>query len=174
MANEFVSTLCARTSCRAYSPELPSKEELDQVVEAGLWAASGRNCQSPIFLVVTNKDLRDRISALNAAVMSAPIDPFYGAPAVIVVLARREDPTHVYDGSLAMGNMMAAANALGLASCWIHRAREVFDTDEGKAILADLGVEGDYEGIGNLIVGRYAAEKAAPKLRVEGRVFYAE
>ena len=91
--------------------------------------------------------LRDRLSAMNARIMSAPegTDPFYGAPVVLVVLADRSVPTHVYDGSLVMGNLMLAAHELGLGSCWIHRAREEFDTPEGRQILADLGVEGDYE-----------------------------
>lgn len=172
--NEVMSTILARQSCRSYKPDMPAKEDIDQIIEAGLWAATGGNCQSPIIVEITNKELRDRVSAMNAAVMGLDMDPFYGAPVVLVVLADRKASTHVYDGSLAMGNMMLAASSLGLGSCWIHRAREVFDSDEGKAILADLGVEGDYEGIGNLIVGIPAAEPGEPKPRNEGRVFIAE
>ena len=123
----------------------------------------------------TDRALRDRLSALNAQVMGAPegTDPFYGAPAVLVVLAARDVPTHVYDGSLAMGNMLLAADSLGLGSIWIHRAREVFDSEEGRAILAQLGVEGDYEGIGHCAVGFWEGQKPEPPARREGRVFCA-
>lgn len=173
--NEVIEAMKERRSVRAYTDEVPSDEQIDQVVEAGLWAASGRGRQSPIVLAVTDRALRDRLSAMNARIMGAPegTDPFYGAPVVLVVLADRSVPTHVYDGSLVMGNLMLAAHALGLGSCWIHRAREEFDTPEGKAILAELGVEGDYEGIGHCVLG-FPAEVSEPKPRREGRVFYAK
>lgn len=163
----------SRRSVRAYTDELPSDDLIAQVVDAGLWAASGMGRQSPVIVAVTNRELRDRLSAMNAQVMGTDNDPFYGAPVVLVVLAPRDVPTHVYDGSLVMGNLMLTAHALGLASCWIHRAREVFDTPEGKAILADLGLEGDYEGIGHCILGYAAADDPAPKPRNEGRVVWA-
>ena len=164
-----------RRSCRSFKAEMPSEEQLDAVVEAGLYAASGMGRQSAIILKVTDRALRDRLSALNAQVMGAPegTDPFYGAPAVLVVLAARDVPTHVYDGSLAMGNMLLAADSLGLGSIWIHRAREVFDSEEGRAILAQLGVEGDYEGIGHCAVGFWEGQKPEPPARREGRVFCA-
>ena len=144
------------------------------MVEAGLWAASGMNTQGPVIVAVTDRALRDRLSAMNAEIMGRTgTDPFYGAPVVLVVLAPSEAPNRVYDGSLVMGNLMLAAHALGLGSCWIHRAREEFDTAEGKAILADLGIEGDYEGIGHCILG-YPAETPVAKPRNDGRVYYAE
>ena len=172
--NEVIKALHERRSVRSYTDQMPEREKIEAVVEAGLWAASGMNTQGPIIVAVTNRELRDRLSAMNAEVMGRPgTDPFYGAPAVLVVLAPREAANRVYDGSLVMGNLMLAAHALGLGSCWIHRAREEFDTPEGRAILAELGVEGDYEGIGHCILG-YPAEVPAPKPRREGRVFYAE
>lgn len=172
--NEVIKALHERRSVRSYTDQMPEREKIEAVVEAGLWAASGMNTQGPIIVAVTNRELRDRLSAMNAKVMGRPgTDPFYGAPAVLVVLAPREAANRVYDGSLVMGNLMLAAHALGLGSCWIHRAREEFDTPEGRAILAELGVEGDYEGIGHCILG-YPAEVPAPKPRREGRVFYAE
>ena len=171
---EVVRAMEERRSVRAYTDEVPSKELIGEVVEAGLWAASGMGRQDPVIVAVTNRELRDRLSAMNAEIMGRPgTDPFYGAPVVLVVLAPREAPNRVYDGSLVMGNLMLAAHALGLGSCWIHRAREEFDTPEGRAILADLGVEGDYEGIGHCVLG-YPAEVPAPRPRREGRVFYAE
>lgn len=172
--NEVIEAMRKRRSVRAYTDEVPSDELVERVVDAGLWAASGRGRQSPIVLAVTDRALRDRLSAMNARIMGAPegTDPFYGAPVVLVVLADRSVPTHVYDGSLVMGNLMLAAHELGLGSCWIHRAREEFDTPEGRQILADLGVEGDYEGIGHCVLG-YAAEVPEPKPRREGRLVWA-
>ena len=173
--NEVIDAMVERRSCRSFTAEMPSEEQLDAVVEAGLYAASGMGRQSAIILKVTDRALRDRLSALNARAMGAPesTDPFYGAPVVLVVLAARDVPTHVYDGSLAMGNMRLAADSLGLGSIWIHRAREVFDSEEGRAILAQLGVEGDYEGIGHCAVGFWEGEKPEPPARRDGRVFSA-
>ena len=165
--NEVIEAMRERRSVRAYTDEVPSDELIERVVDAGLWAASGRGRQSPIVLAVTDRALRDRLSAMNARIMGAPegTDPFYGAPVVLVVLADRSVPTHVYDGSLVMGNLMLAAHELGLGSCWIHRAREEFDTLEGRQILAD-------EGVGHCVLG-YAAEVPEPKSRREGRLVWA-
>ena len=163
--NETLKTLKERRSCRSYKPDPVPAEILDQILEAGTYAATGMGRQSPIMIAVTDRKMRDRLSQMNAAVMGANSDPFYGAPAVIVVLADRAVGTYLYDGSLVMGNLMNAAHALGIASCWIHRAREEFDSEEGKAILKELGIEGDYEGIGHCILGYAAGEDkpAAPR-----------
>lgn len=162
-----------RRSVRAYLPDAVPEEKLDRILRAGLYAASGMGGQSAMILCVTDKTLRDRLMRMNAAVMGAPDkDPFYGAPCVLVVLADRSVPTHVYDGSLVLGNMMLAAHAEGLGSCWIHRAREEFDSDEGKAILRDLGIDGDYEGIGHLIIGYTDGAEPEAKPRREGRVYH--
>ena len=148
--NEVMNNILTRRSVRRYKPEPVERRLIDTVIEAGLYAASGMNRQSAIFIPVTDRALRDRLSAMNAAVMGREgIDPFYGAPAVIIVLADKTAPTYVYDGALAMGNMMLAAHSLGLASCWVHRAKEEFESAEGREILASLGIHGDYEGIGH-------------------------
>jgi nitroreductase len=163
--NETLKTLIERRSCRSYKPDPVPAEILDQILEAGTYAATGMGRQSPIIIAVTDKKVRDQLSKMNAAVMGASNDPFYGAPVVIIVLADRSVPTYLYDGSLVMGNLMNAAHSLGIASCWIHRAKEEFNSDEGKAILKQLGIEGDYEGIGHCILG-YAAQEikaAAPR-----------
>ena len=163
--NETLKTLTERRSCRSYRPDPVPAEILDQILEAGTYAATGMGRQSPIMIAVTDKDTRDHLSRMNAAVMGATNDPFYGAPVVIIVLADRDIGTYLYDGSLVMGNLMNAAHALGIASCWIHRAKEEFDSAEGKAILKALGIEGNYEGIGHCILG-YAAsgiKAAAPR-----------
>lgn len=160
-----------RRSVRSYLPDAVPEEKLERILRAGLYAASGMGRQSAMILCVTDKALRDRLMRMNAAIMGTPEkDPFYGAPCVLVVLADRSIPTAVYDGSLVLGNMMLAAHAEGLGSCWIHRAREEFDSDEGKAILHDLGVEGDYEGVGHLIVGYADGAEPEAKPRREGRV----
>lgn len=160
-----------RRSVRAYLPDAVPEEKLERILRAGLYAASGMGRQSAMILCVTDKALRDRLMRMNAAIMGTPEkDPFYGAPCVLVVLADRSIPTAVYDGSLVLGNMMLAAHAEGLGSCWIHRAREEFDSEEGKAILRDLGVEGDFEGVGHLIVGYADGAEPEAKPRREGRV----
>ena len=150
------------------------REVIEKIAEAGTYAPTGKNQQSPIIVAVTNKALRDRMSVLNAAVLGMDSDPFYGAPVVLVVLAERSNPNHVYDGSLVMGNLMLAAHAMGVGSCWINRAREVFDSDEGKAILRDLGIEGDYEGVGNCILGYADCEQPQARPRKENWVYWAE
>ena len=145
---------------------------LSHVIEAGVYAPTGMNRQSPIIVAVTNRELRDKLSAMNAKIMGTDSDPFYGAPVVLVVLADRSMPTYVYDGSLVMGNLMNAAHEQGLGSCWIHRAKEEFDSPEGKQILADLGIEGDYEGIGHCILGYTEGLEPEPKPRKENYVYY--
>ena len=172
--NETIENLKTRRAIRSYQSTVPDKELLAQVIEAGTYAPTGMGRQSPIIVAVTDKAVRDRLSQLNAAVMGADNDPFYGAPAVLVVLADRSVPTYLYDGSLVMGNLMNAAHALGLGTCWIHRAKEVFDSEEGKALLKEWGIEGDYEGIGNCIIGYPAQENPQPKPRKENYVYYIE
>lgn len=171
--NEVIKAIKERVSVRGYKPDAVPTELLDAILEAGTYAPTGRNMQSPIIIAVTDKALRDRLSRLNAEVMGSDSDPFYGAPAVLVVLADRSRPTYLYDGSLVMENLMLAAHSLGLGSCWIHRAKEVFDSDEGKEILASFGIEGDYEGIGNCIVGYPDALPAERKPRKDNYIYRA-
>ncbi len=156
---ETLITLKTRRSCRAYKPDPVDDETLDKILEAGTWAATGMGKQSPIILAVKDRELRDRLSRMNAAVMGMDGDPFYGAPELIVVLANKAVPTYIYDGTLVMGNLMNAAAAVGVASCWIHGAKPEFEAEYGRELLKKLGVEGDYEAIGHLILG-YAATKA--------------
>lgn len=174
--NEIIRAMEERRSIRSFKPEMPSKEVLQQIVEAGLYAASGKGQQAAIVVAVTNKALRDKLAEENRRIAGAPegTDPFYGAPAVLVVLGRKDWPTHVYDGSLVMGNLLLAAHALGLGSIWIHRAKEEFEEPEYQQLLKDLGVEGEWEGIGHCAVGYLNGEAPAPAPRKPGRVFWAE
>ncbi len=166
--NETLNVLKTRRSCRKFKAEMIKDDELSQIIEAGTYAPSGHNAQSAIIIAVTNKELRNKISAENAKIMGRPadFDPFYGAPVILIVLADKKAVNHVYDGTLVMGNLMNAAAALGLGSIWIHRAKEEFESDFGKEILKSLNIEGDYEGIGHVALG-YKEEggeaKAAPR-----------
>ena len=174
--NEIINAMKERRSIRKFKPDMPSKEELEQIVEAGLFAASGMGKQDPIVLVITNKEVRDRLSEANRKVGGMPegMDPFYGGPAVLVVLADKDCFTHLYDGSLMMGNMLLAAHSLGLGSIWVHRAKEEFEQEEWKKLLDDLGVEGEYEGIGHCVVGYIDGEAPAAAPRKDDRVFWVE
>ena len=154
--NEAMKNLLTRRSVRKYKADKVPREVLDQIIEAGMYAPSAKNRQPFMILCVTNEAMIDRMARLNAEVMGVnkdESDPFYGAPAVLVVLAKKDVPTRVYDGSLVMGNLMNAAHAMGLGSCWINRAYEVFESEAGKEILREMGVTEDYEGVGNCIVG---------------------
>jgi nitroreductase len=171
--NELERLLITRRSCRAYKPDAIHEDVLERILEAGKYAPTGRNRQAPIIIAVTNREMRDRMSKLNAAVMGVDSDPFYGAPVVLVVLAKKEVPTYIYDGSLVMGNLMNAAHSEGVGSCWIHRAREVFASEEGKEILSSLGIEGEYEGIGNCILGYPVSDETTiAQPRKEDYVYY--
>lgn len=151
--SEIVNKILTRRSTKKYKPEMVPKEIIDEILKAGTYAASGSGKQSPIIIAVTNKEIRDKLSKINAEIMGVNSDPFYGAPVVLVVLADKNIATHVYDGSLVIGNMMLAAHDNGIGSCWVHRARETFEREEGKEILKSLGISGEYEGIGNCILG---------------------
>lgn len=172
--NQAMEVLKTRRAIRAYEDRIPEKSLIDQVAEAGTYAPTGMGKQSPIIVAVTNKEMRDRLSRLNAQVAGMDNDPFYGAPVVLVVLADRSCPTYLYDGSLVMGNMLNAAHAVGLGSCWIHRAKEVFDSEEGKALLREWGIEDDYEGIGNCILGYTAGEVPEPAPRKADYIYHVD
>lgn len=171
--NETICNMHTRRSIRSFKPDMIPEEILETIIQAGTYAPTGMGMQSPIILAVTNKTLRDRLSAMNAKIMGKEnSDPFYGAPVVLVVLADKSRRTFLYDGSLVMGNLMLAAHSLGVGSCWIHRAKEEFETAEGKALLKELGIEGEYEGIGHCVLG-YAKEEIPPaKERKPDYVYY--
>ena len=169
---DLLEVINSRVSVKSYKNDPVPKDLLDKIIEAGLHAPSGLNSQKTVILAVTDKKTRDELSFLNAG--KDPFkrtDPFYGAPCVLVVLVDKSAPTYLYDGPLVMENMLLAAHALGLGACWIHRAKETFETDEGKAILKKLGMEGDFEGVGNCVVG-YPEIIPAKKPRKENRVYY--
>ena len=170
---EAIENMLTRVSTKKYKSDPVPKELLDQILQAGTYAPTGRNGQSPIILAVTNRQIRDELSKLNAKILGCMegVDPFYNAPVVLVVLANKERNTYVYDGSLVMGNLQLAAHALGLGACWIHRARETFELPAGKALLEKLGITEEYEGIGNCVIG-YADAEPQAKPKKEDWVYY--
>ena len=173
--SDVLEAIKNRRSIRKYRSDMIPQDKLEKIIEAGTYAATGMGKQSPIIIAVTNKELRDKLSAMNAKIMGVDnMDPFYGAPVVLIVLADKARPTYLYDGSLVMGNLMNAAHSLGIGSCWIHRAKEEFESEEGKALLKKWGIEGEYEGIGHCVLGYAAAELPAAKPRKENYVYYAE
>ncbi len=168
--NEVIRNLMERRSVRAYQDKQVPEDMLKEILEAGRWAPSGMNRQPVLFIAVQDKETRDTLSRMNAAVMGNSGDPFYGAPTVILVLVDKSAGTGVEDGALALGNMLNAAYSLGLGSCWIHRAKEMFESEEGKALLHKWGVQGDYRGVGCCILGYPADGFPAAKPRKEGNV----
>ena len=174
--NDVIKALKERRSIRKFKSDSISKELIEQVIDAGLYAANGMGKQAPIIVAVTDKTLRDKISEDNRKIggWQEGFDPFYGAPVILIVLAPKDWRNRVYDGSLVIGNLMLAAHSLGLGSIWIHRAMEEFETPEYIDLLKKLGIEGEWEGIGHCALGYMEGEfpKAAP--RKGGRVFWVE
>ncbi len=172
--SDVLHKIKTRRSIRTYKPDMVPQEILDQIIEAGTYAASGMGRQNTIIIQVTNKELRDKIVEMNCEIggWEKGFDPFYGAPAMLIVLAKKDWANRVYDGSLVMGNMMLAAHELGIGSCWIHRAKQEFETEWGKELLKSLGIEEEYEGIGHCALGYLEGEYPEIPARKENRVFY--
>lgn len=172
--NAAYDLLIERRSIRRYKPDAVPRELIDKVIEAGLYAPSAMGTQHTIVVAVTDKKLRGELAAKNAEIAGIQDgrDPFYGAPVVLIVLTKKDWQNRVYDGSLVMGNLMLAAHSLGLGSCWIHRAKQEFETEWGKNILMSLGIGDEYEGIGHCILGYPDGEQPKPAARRDGRAYY--
>ncbi|MDD3240204.1 MAG: nitroreductase [Lachnospira sp.] len=172
--SEVLEKIKSRRSIRKYKEEQIPQDILDQIIESGMYAANGMGYQNTIMIQVTNKKLRDEISRMNCEIggWKEGFDPFYGAPAMIIVLAKKDWRNKAYDGSLVMGNLMLAAHELGIGSCWIHRAKEEFETEWGKNLLKSLGIEEEYEGVGHCALGYVAGEYPQAAPRKENRVYY--
>lgn len=167
--NETLSVLKSRRACRSFDGRKVPEDILNAISEAGTYAPTGLGRQSPIMIAITDDALVKKLSEMNAKIAGVAHDPFYGAKTVILVLADKTIPTYLYDGSLVMGNLMNAAEALGVQSCWIHRAKEEFESEEGKALLKEWGIDGDYEGIGHCVLGY--GEKSPAKPRKENYIY---
>ena len=172
MENAVLKNLQERRSIRKYLPKQVDEEQLQAILQAGMFAPTGRGLQSPVMIVVQDQEVREKLRKMNASVMGNPdMDPFYGAPTIIVVLADKTVSTCVEDGSLVMGNLMNAAYSVGVDSCWIHRAREEFESEEGKALLKEWGVKGDYIGIGHCILGYRDCESPVARERKANYIY---
>ena len=171
--NDVIKTIESRRSIREYRNEQISREELDTILKAGTFAPSGMGQQASILVAVQDPTVIAQMSGLNAAVMGMDIDPFYGAPTVVVVFADRNRLTCIEDGSLVIGSMMLAASSIGVDSCWIHRAKETFETEEGEKLKKQWGVPENYTGVGNCILGYRAGELPEAAGRKSGRIVYA-
>ncbi|MDR1948901.1 MAG: nitroreductase family protein [Spirochaetaceae bacterium] len=162
--------LKGRRSIRAYKPEQITDEDLDAILEAGTWAPTGMGCQGVVIVAVQNTTIINKIQKLNAAVLEDPkAKPFYGAPTVITVFVDKTKPTPIENGNLVIGNLLNAAHALGVGSCYIYRAKEVFETEEGKSFLKKWKLSGDYTAVGHVLLG-YAAETPKPAARKDGYI----
>lgn len=169
---EMLSLMETRRSCRDFKSDRIPEEILEKILNAGTFAATGRNRQSPIIIAVTDKKMRDEISLWNRNILGTDKDPFYNAPVILIVLADKNIPTYLYDGTLVMGNLMLAAHACGVSSCWIHRAKEEFTSEKGKALLAKLGITGEYEGIGHCALGYSSSPLPEALERKENYIYY--
>jgi len=168
---DTVRDILERRSVRKYLDRQISDEDLNTILEAGTYAPTARATQSPLMVVVQDRETISKISAMNAVFMGSPTsNPFYGAPTVVIVLADVNNPNGVQDASLVMGNLMLAAHSLGIGSCWINRAREVFETEEGRAMLRSWGVSDNYAGVGNCILGYADGTAPKPAARKEGYI----
>ncbi|MBQ1609870.1 MAG: nitroreductase [Elusimicrobia bacterium] len=174
--NEIIKAMMERRSIRKFKSDMVSKKDIDEIIESGLYAANGMGRQAVITVAVTNKELRDKIAEDNRKIggWDKGFDPFYGAPVILIVLAEKDWRNRVYDGSLVIGNMMLAAHSLGLGSIWIHRAKEEFETEEYKKLLKDIGVQGEWEGIGHCAIGYIDGDIPKPAPRKENRVYFVE
>ncbi|MBR1984597.1 MAG: nitroreductase [Clostridia bacterium] len=170
--NDILDIIVSRRSVKKFKSDMVEKQLIDKVLKAGISAPTGKNLQSPIILAVTNREVRDKLSKLCASVRGIDIDPFYNAPVVLVVLADKSVFTHIYDGSCVMENMLLEARSLGLGACWIHSAKQMFETSEGKELLKSLGINGDYEGIGNCILGYSAVKPIGEIKRKDNYIYY--
>lgn len=163
--NETIKTLIERRSCKKFKTEQIKKEELDLILQAGMNAPTGKGMQSPIILVLQDKEKIEKLREINKKILGRDVDPFYNAPTVLVVMADKNMFTYVEDGSLVLGNMMNAAFSLGVGSCWIHRAKEEFESPEGKTLLKEWNIPENYEGVGHCILGYADMEYPEPKPR---------
>ena len=167
MKNEAIEVLMKRRSVRKFKPQQITEAELLAVLDAGTYAPTGRNRQTPWIIAVQESGDREAVSRLNAKIMGTDSDPYYGAPTVILVVAP-DDGFGELNGSAVLTNMVNAAFAMGLGSCWIHRPKQMFETEEGKALLRKWGIPEDSMGIGSIALGYADTETPAAPPRKEG------
>ena len=168
METNLLDIIRTRRSCRSYKQQQITDEQLNAVLEAGTYAPTSRGLQSPFIVAIQNKDLLKQLAEMNAEVMGATTNPYYDAPTYILVFVPDGFANGVYDAALVLENMMLAAHAQGLGSCWIHREREMFATEEGKELMKQWGLPDGLIGIGALALGYPEGEPAPAKPRKDG------
>ncbi|MCR5423813.1 MAG: nitroreductase [Bacteroidales bacterium] len=173
MDNAVLKALCERRSIKKYKPELITKDELDAVLTAATYAPNGMGKQSPVMVVVQEKALRDKLSRMNAEIMNVSSDPFYGAPTVVVVFGNPDIPTWLEDASLTAGNLLNAAHAVGIGGCWIHRARQMFESPEGRQLMRQWGIPENMVGVANCILGYPDGDPKPRASRKDDYIVYA-
>lgn len=168
--NNIIESLCTRRSIRRYKPEQITDSELQAVLNAGMYAPTGMNRQDPWIVAVQNPSVLSRLTQMNAAIMGTTDNPYYDAPTVVLVFASSPESwrNSIQDASLVLGNMMNAAHAIGLGSCWINREAEMFMTDEGKFMMKEFGLPDGLVGVGAISLGYPDGEPKSPKPRKEG------
>ncbi|MBQ4558135.1 MAG: nitroreductase [Clostridia bacterium] len=173
---DIIDVIVSRRSVRKFKPDMLDKTTLDKIIKAGTYAPTGRNKQSPVIIAITNKDVIAKFSEICGEIKNYEkgVDPFFGAPVLISVLANKEVRTFVNDGSLVMANMLLEAHSLGIGACWIHDAKGMFEHPYGKELLNKLGIVGDYEGIGNCILGYAEEYPDKPLPRKDNWVYFVE
>ncbi len=168
---DAMEVLLTRRSIRKFNDKSIPEDVLNKILEAGTYAPTAMGMQKPIIIAITDKKVRDEVSRENAKIMDREgTDPFYGAP-VILLVAVENYPNAVYDGSCVMDNLLNAAWAMGVGSCWIHRAKEELESDFGKKLLKSLGIVGDYIGVGHVALGYFDGEPPLPKPRKENYIY---
>jgi nitroreductase len=168
MDNEILKAIRERRSIRRFREEQIKDEELQTVLEAGTWAPTGHGTQDPLIFAVQNPEISAKLRRLNAkAWKREDLDPYYGAPTIVLVFSKKSNSNCIKDGSLVIGNMLLAAHSLGLAACWINRCQEMFEQDGGAALRKQIGVPEDYYGVGCMALGYIGHAAPAPKPRKE-------
>ena len=168
MEKKFLEIIRTRRSYRNYQPEQITDEQLNAVLEAGTYAPTSRGLQSPFIVAIQNEELKARLAKMNAEIMGVTTNPYYDAPTYVLVFVPSDAPNGIQDASLVMENMMLAAHAQGLGSCWIHREREMFATEEGKELMKQWGLPEGLVGIAALALGYPNGEPSPAKPRKEG------
>ena len=169
---DILDVIISRRSVKSYLPDMPSEDDIEKIITAGTYAPTGKNMQSPIIIAITNKEVRDTLSQISSSLRGIDVDPFYCAPVILAVLAKKDCFTYLYDGSCVMENMLLEAHSLNLGACWIHHARQVFETTYGKTILKNLNITDEYEGIGFCIVGYPKIKPNNSLARKKNYVYY--
>lgn len=165
MENEVLKAIKERRSIRRFKKEQVSDAELNTVLEAGTWAPTGMGTQDPFIVAVQDERQKAILSGINAEIMGAKSDPFYGAPTQVYVFASAGNPNNVKDGSLVLGSMMLAAHSIGLGSCWINRVDKMVDYDEVKELMKSWHLPEGLMGVGSLALGYPDGEPHAAKPR---------